>query len=83
MDWMRAADTTVTDGLTPREREATAIRESYVASAVRVAGERVRCATCRDSIPAGARYREDSWRDPVFGRVLSSAICGACDAEGL
>ena len=71
------------DGLTHREREATAIRSSYLATVSRTAERTLVCATCQDAIPAGAGYREDRLREPIFGDLLRSAICHACVAEGL
>jgi hypothetical protein len=71
------------DGLTPREREATAIRASYIAQMARTTETRRTCATCRGEIPPGARFREDRLQAPVFGELLVSAICLECVAEGL
>ena len=71
------------DGLTHRAREATAVPASVVAPVVREAERTLTCATCRDTIPARASYREDRLREPVFGDELTSAICEECVAEGL
>jgi hypothetical protein len=71
------------DGLTHREREATAIPSSYVAQVARTAETRRTCVTCRGEILPGARFREDRLQVPVFGELLVSAICLECVAEGL
>ena len=71
------------DGLTHREREATAIPSSYVAQVARTAETRRTCATCRGEILPGARFREDRLQGLVFGEMLASAICLDCVAEGL
>ena len=73
----------VGDGLSLREREATAIRASYVAQVERTAEARRTCATCWREILPGARFREDRLQGRVFGQLLTSAICLDCVAEGL
>ena len=55
-----------------------AVVRAYVA-----AKERRSCATCPRTIRRGERFRKDTWRGRIFGRVLSSAICSHCEAVGL
>jgi len=54
-----------------------------VRAARRTARTLLRCATCGQEIEPGDRYREDTWRSPIFGTTLTSAICGDCEADGL
>ena len=54
-----------------------------VRAARRIARAVVHCATCGQEIGVGERYREDRWRQPVFGAMLTSAICADCEADGL
>ena len=77
------ASAALSDGLTYREHEATAIPSSFIASGSRRAERPLTCATCHGHIPVGATYREDRLRAPVFDELLASAICHACVAEGL
>lgn|GEM_PF-6643401 len=55
-----------------------AVVRAYVA-----AKERRSCITCPRTIRRGERFRKDTWRGRIFGRVLFSAICLHCEAEGL
>ena len=49
----------------------------------RIARVSVHCATCQRDIAPGERYRKDTWRAPVFGARLASAICADYQAVGL
>lgn len=78
-----APDSYSAEGLSYREREATAIPASFILPTIRVAAHPVACATCQEPIDTGNRYREDRLRELVFGQLLVSAICTPCIAEGL
>jgi len=69
----------------PMERGRKGATDSWkaVVRAYIAAKERRACATCPRTIRRGERFRKDTWRGRIFGRVLSSAICSHCEAVGL